>query len=451
MLLKLAALLGAGILSRRLRHAALAWANGRGRSFIVVGAGAAGLAAAAVLTEAGAAVTVLEARDRIGGRVWTARDLAPHPVELGAEFVHGERVATWEYLRYLDLDTFPNQEDGGRFTHTTEGLRYLDESGTIAQALDALFTLDFNEFDLEPDLPLSVILDRALAAADIRLTPEQRTLLDHSITPDFAAEPDKLSAQAVAALFEVDSGETDFRITDGYDQLITGMADGLDIRLNTPVERIMRDETGVTVYSGHGLTLRADAVIVTVPLALLQRGTIAFEPPLPQATQRAIAALGAGVVNKIVLRFDAPFWREPFSYIATTRPTQLWWQPGAGRANAAPVLTALVGGESAARFSSMPDAAVIRAALDDLEAIFGVDDLAARLVDGRFINWGADPWAGMGYSYVPTGAMGAREMLAQPIDGRLFFAGEAAISSASGTVHGAIESGWRAAEAALDA
>ncbi len=448
-LLKLAALLGAGVLSRRLRRAALAWADARGRSIVVIGAGTAGLAAADVLREAGATVTVLEARDRLGGRVWTARDLAAHPVELGAEFVHGERVATWEYLNDLDLTTFPNPDDGARFTHTSAGLRRLDESGELADAIDALFSLDFDSLDLDPDQSLSVVLDRALRDAGIRLTDEMRGLIASSITPDFAAEPDKLSAQAVAALFAADSGETDFRITDGYARLIDGMADGLDVRLNTPVERIVWGAEGVRVHAA-GAVFAADAVVVTVPLALLQRGAIAFDPPLPPAKTRAITALGAGVVNKIVLRFDARFWREDFSYIATTRPTQLWWQPGAGRANPAPVLTALVGGENAARFSSMPAEAVIRAALDDLEAILGVRDLAARLVDGRFIDWGSDRWAGMGYSYVPVGAMGAREVLAEPLGGRLFFAGEATISSASGTVHGAIESGWRAAEEILD-
>jgi monoamine oxidase len=123
----------------------------------------------------------------------------------------------------------------------------------------------------------------------------------------------------------------------------------------------------------------------------------------------------------------------------------MWWRPGWGRSPEVPILTALVGGETARRFEAVRPEDVIEAALDDLSQMFNREQLRAELDTGLFVNWGGDPYSKMGYSYVPVGATGLRAVLAQPIAGVLFFAGEATNIKRAATVHGALESGQRAA------
>ncbi len=144
----------------------------------------------------------------------------------------------------------------------------------------------------------------------------------------------------------------------------------------------------------------------------------------------------------MVLVFDAPFWPEAMSGLFSDLDGQSWKLPGWGRAEPAPVLRALMGGRAAERFEAAPDP--VAKAVRELETVFEVD-LGGRLRAGRFVGWGTDPWARTGYSYVPPGGRGLRAALAAPVGGVLFFAGEATHVVRPCTVHGAIESGERAA------
>jgi monoamine oxidase len=216
--------------------------------------------------------------------------------------------------------------------------------------------------------------------------------------------------------------------------------------LSTPVSEIAWSRDGVRVKSGAG-DHRARRAIVTVPLAVLQQNGVAFAPALPPEKQRAIEGLGAGANGKIVLLFDEPCWPDDMTLFLSARDTQLWWRPGRLREDEAPVITAYFGGSAVERFRALGEAAPL-AAMRDLEDFFGVK-LESRLRNARFVDWPADPYARMSYSYIPAGGAGRRAELAKPIDNTLFFAGEATNNVRPSTVHGALESGLRAADEVL--
>ena len=405
------------------------------RHVLVIGAGMAGLAAAGRLRAAGHAVIVLEARDRIGGRVHTDYTQATHAVELGAEYVHGDQVVTWELLQAAGLDaTSPVFADDRKLAVYADA--HLHRYPATFE-LSGWSPLEKIEGDAEPpaaDLPLGERLGGRIPG-----------WVNHIIAPDYAADVDQLGTAGYFEATYAADGEGDFRILAGYARLVEALAAGLDIRTGSPVTHIAYDDDGVTVTTAQAV-FEADAAVITLPLGVLQAGAVRFDPPLPPEKRDAIARLGAGKVNKIILKFDAPFWDSDLEAVATELETQFWWRAGWGQADEAPILTALIGGASGERISAMTEAEAVRLALDDLGRMFGRADLAERLVTGRFINWGADPYSRMGYSYVPVGAVGLRSALAQPVGQRLYFAGEATNSTHPATVHGAIMSGWRAAD-----
>ena len=181
--------------------------------------------------------------------------------------------------------------------------------------------------------------------------------------------------------------------------------------------------------------------MITLPLGVLKAGVIHFDPPLPQWKLAAVERLGVGHVDKVILVFDAPFWPKDMGALFTDLDTQSWIVPGWGRVEHAPVLRALMGGRAAERFEASVDP--VAKAVRELEAVFQVE-LAGRLREGRFINWGNGPWSRMGYSFVPMGGAGLRAALSEPIGRTLHFAGEATHVVRPCSVHGAIESGERA-------
>lgn len=228
---------------------------------------------------------------------------------------------------------------------------------------------------------------------------------------------------------------------------MTAIADEVEVRLNTVVTAINWDNNRVRIIASDGQEFEADKVVITLPLAVLKSNQVTFSPALPDAKLTAIQTLGAGHVDKLILKFDSAFWDDDFAGVDTTLPTQIWWRPGIERENdELAILTALIGGESAVQFEAMSEAEAIQAGLRDLEAMFGISDLQGKLLEGRFIGWGSDPFSLMGYSYIPVGAKGQNEVLASPISDVLFFAGEATHETSFATVHGAIESGIRVAD-----
>jgi monoamine oxidase len=420
---------------------------------IVVGAGVAGLAAARALQEANRSVLLLEARDRLGGRVNTDYDFATHPVECGAEYLQGETIETWNWVHQYRLATIPAFDKyRHQFMYVNQTLLPfrcwstlpgMDVLGlTDDSPLDELITAWVD--DGKPDMSVA----QFLAIHQVELSPDVRRIVDHFVSSDYAAGLDQLGVYGLAELTYEGDGDYNFRLKKGYSHLLEKVSAGLNIRYETTVSRIRWSALGIQIQTEANTTYTAQQVVITLPLALLQQDAVEFEPHLPDAKRRAIQGLGAGHITKLILKFDQPFWPRKLESCLTTLDTGLWWRPGWNRNNEAPVLTAYTGATGADTLGALGREGAIRAGLQHLEQMFE-SPLAERLVDALFVDWQADPYARMAYSYVPVNGWGLRSQLAQPIDHVLFFAGEATHPTRAATVHGALESGIRAAHEIL--
>jgi monoamine oxidase len=431
----------------------------RSGNVVIIGAGAAGLAAGRALRDAGVPFTILEARPRIGGRIMTMhpRGLVV-PVELGAEFTHGEadetaEIATSSGLRVVDIA-------GRRFRAAGGRLRVLDD---FWERLDRVMRrLDE---DREPDRTFAeaVARNRSISADD-------RTLALQYVQGFHAAHPEIISERALA---EGGSPRGEVRerrigrVLEGYDAVIGALADGLGnrIRLRAVVNSVAWRPGSVKVRLANGDVVRGHAVIVTVPIGVLaapdgERGAIRFDPALP-AKESAIASMTMGGVMRIALRFDEPFWTSArfaaaageerldtlsFLHGTTDVPFPVWWTTYPVRS---PLLVGWCGGPASFALSGRSKADLERAALRSLARLFPVTTARLRkhLVSSFTHDWITDPFSRGAYSYARVGGDDAPARLARPVERTVFFAGEAADPEGrTGTVHGAIATGQRVAE-----
>jgi len=416
---------------------------------VVIGAGAAGIAAARALCQAGLRVVVVEARKRIGGRVYTNDSLAPHPVEFGAEFIHGLRAVTWRYLQEFGLGAIPDANHGcyfldGRLSHEgpvavpfCEGLM----AWLKGQARQHL-AVGGGDLAIAPFLAGLEVPPSAYPRSTIH------RLLNHLVASEKGADLEEMS---LSGLLEHDFsgyGEGNSRIVEGYARLLECLAEGLDIQTGMAVKRVEWSERGAVVHAA-GKAIACRHVVVTLPLGVLQARDVTFDPVLPARKQAAIGRLGAAAVCKMFFQFRERFWPEDMAVLCTTEETQVWWPAGWGRPNAAPILTALVGGDAAWRLSDRKSEAISQG-LRQLQEMFG-PEVPRLFQQAKMVRWHRKQYSKMGYSYLPVGAPPeTREQLAEPIPPTLFFAGEATNSRQPSTVHGALESGARAARQILE-
>jgi len=402
---------------------------------IVIGAGVAGLAAARRLHDAGRNVLVCEARDRMGGRVWSDASDPAHAIELGAEFIHGDEVSTWQFVRQLGLvTTIAGRWDGRRIWHNAQLHDALTLFATDA-TLPPLTTIEAQIAAYEgPDISFAQWLDDndyhglARHLADIRLAHSAAT------TPELAS----IHAMQADIVQGEHLGGNDHHIVGGYAPIVAALAQALQIRLNSVVTAIHDDDDHCSVMLANGEVLTATRVIVTIPLALLKTGAIVFQPPLAPAKLHAIRHIDMHGGVKIALRFRTRFWDETASFFSLVDPAPVWWTTAPG----APYLMGFFTGLRAAHIGAVVDP--LGTCLDVLTEVFG-DIVREQLLGWRMINWSVDPWSLGAYSSVPVGAHGLRPALAAP-HGRIHFAGEAtAVDGHAASVHGALSSGWRAA------
>lgn len=422
----------------------------------VLGAGAAGLSAARVLAEAGRSVLILEARDRIGGRILTVGDpVLPLPVELGAEFIHGSAPETFELLRRSGLSAIDTA--GSRWT-LREGRPSprADVFGAVRKLMQQVDSLSEEDLSVEEFLARHES-DRALQAA---------CAYARMMVEGFdAADPRRASVRAIAREWSaMDGGQ--LRPSGGYGALMQYLArlaegHGAQIRLQTLVREVDwgGSEVGIEADSPAGpVEATARCALVTFPVSVLQRppdasGAVRFEPPLAEKAE-ALRGIALGPVVKVILRFRHAFWEQlqdgryrdagflhapecPFPTVWTALPARI------------PLLTAWTGGPRAERLEGSPEQ-IVAAALDTVRVLFGLGpEVRDELVAAYFHDWQQDPFARGAYSYLTVGGRGAPKAIARPLRDALFFAGEAASAGDSGTVEAALQSGRRAAEEIL--
>jgi monoamine oxidase len=413
---------------------------------IVIGAGMAGLAAAKTLVEMGYQVQVLEARKRIGGRVWTSREWPDIPLDMGASWIHGIRGnPITELAKQVGAETAVTDYDN-HFVYENGRLIPDDQIARLETQLETLLELAAEvDADADADMPLQQAVDVALAEMELSQQDIRRLqfALNSAIEHEYAADVGELS------LFEWDYGEEfggdDVLFPQGYDQIVKGLARGLAINLSQVVGKIAYDANGVTITTNQG-EFKADRVVVTLPLGVLQQGTVMFDPPLPAEKTAVIHALGMGVLNKAYFQFPQPFWDVDADLIGHMADKKGVWAEFLNiyKYTGQPVLLGFNAGEYGRFIESWSDEEIVADGMVALRSMYG-EDIPAPTA-WQITRWASDAFAYGSYSFLRPGADGdVIEELGRDVNGRLFFAGEATSRDYPATVHGAYLSGVREA------
>lgn len=415
-------------------------------SVLVIGAGIAGLTAARDLIRDGRQVTVIEARDRVGGRLSTDRTWQDMPLDLGASWIHGvDGNPVTELRDEFGLPTVVLNTDE---ITTYSGSRHLDppsmtEYGTDVEAAMAAIQ-DMSAQPAFANTSFAAAVDPVLTQLGLTgiRADHVRDTVQQFIQDAFGADAGQVPLWI--ARYEDGYGGDEVVFPRGYDEIATGLAEGLDVRVGHVVDRIAHDAAGVRVHTDRGV-FAADHVVVTLPLGVLQAGAVAFDPPLPAAKQEAIGRLGMGVYNKLYLRFDTQFWddAEVIAQFGLPNESMAAWYP-LHSVTGVPVIVALRGGSVARRIENLDDTATVAEGMRGLRAMYGESVPEPRAY--RLTRWSTDPYARGSYSYPGIDSTpDDRAIVAEPIGNRVFFAGEATHATEASTVHGALLSGRREA------
>jgi monoamine oxidase len=424
---------------------------------IIIGAGAAGLTAARELTGKGKRVLVVEARGRIGGRVHTIHPAGlPMPVELGAEFIHGDPESTFAIVdaAALPVCELPDNHWWSRDGRWEQIPDFWDEVNRVRGQIGRL----------RGDISFAEFLRRRRS-----MPPRLRELVHGFVEGYHAAHAERMSTQVLRmADGEQEDENRQYRLLHGYDGVIAALRGGiaserLDLRLGTVVTAVRWSEGSVAVECRSAETratqlFRAAALLVTIPVGVWkaprdQEGAITFDPPLEEK-EHALEKLEAGHVVKILFHFRERFWEErehSLNYLHTSdRYMPTWWTATPVRS---PVLTGWAGGTAADNLLSEGPAALTDRGLESLAAAFGLPrrKLDTLLVTTWTHDWQSDRFSRGAYSYAAVGGTNAAAALGRPMANTLFFAGAGTSSDQTGTVAGAIDSGLRAARELLRA
>jgi monoamine oxidase len=412
---------------------------------IIIGAGAAGLMAAKQLSDAGLKVCVLEARERVGGRICPFRKS-----EGGAEFIHGKLAVTLNLLKEAGIE---KQELTGEMKQFIKGkwsreTEFFQHAGTVIEKLK----------EIKEDISLATFLNTYFAEEQQQ---EIRSALTSYVEGYYSGEISRASAKSfLEELLSED--EQQYRPVDGYGNMIEWLANyskkaGTIFKLSTIVKEIRWRKGEAEVVDEANQVYLADKVIITVPLGVWNanekaKGAIIYKPALTLKTQAA-SEMGFGSAMKILLKFEESFYKEGFlkkhgeadfsklHMALTDQPIPTWWTQ---HPNDSSVLTGWLSGPGAVEIKNEDDEAVLLKSLHSLSRIFDIDlgQLKKNLEWWKVFNWTTDPFTLGSYSYSTLQTASARRLLMEPVEDTLFFAGEAVYEGPEmGTVEAALTSG----------
>jgi monoamine oxidase len=422
---------------------------------IVVGAGAAGLVAARNLAGRSVRVVLLDARDRVGGRVWSRPvGRTAGPAELGAEFIHGRGELTMRLLRDAGMGAI--DVAGEQWTCSKDGELRREGSGLSSAA---------SIFEAARALATDESVDRFLRRFETDEATRETARAVRAFVEGFdAADPAIASAGAMADEWRSGVDGAIARPLGGYRRMFDHLRDacvaaGVQICLSTIVRRISWRRGFVAIDAtrcGESQTIRARAAILTLPVGVLRHTddetAVAFDPDLPPAKREALRSIEMGHVVKVALWFRTAFWervqnrryRDAAFFRCEGQPFPTYWTQLPVRSM---LVVAWAGGPKAIALNGLAEADLIGRALNSFGGLFKEQELARKEFEGGLTHdWRHDPFARGAYSYVAVGGGDARVALAAPVDDTLFFAGEATSTDGQGgTVDGALETGERAA------
>ncbi len=417
---------------------------------IIIGAGAAGLITALKLAKAGQKVIVLEARDRIGGRCFTfSGDNFTVPVELGAEFIHGELPLTLKLLKEAQIKY-----------KAVSGESFQSKNGEIVAS--EFFTENWDAFEkalqeVQEDQSLETFLQQHFH--------EEKFAALRKFIQQFAAGYDTADAARVSLFSLRDEWlgdhkeETQFRIPGGYVQLMNYLAKqvqdlGGEIHLKTIVRQVNWQPNSVEVIANQHASFTGKKLVLAVPLGVLtlngnEMGSITFNPDLPKQ-RKAATEMGFGAIIKIVMEFADPFWKKQglnnMQFLFSEEKIPTWWTQNPQQNN---VLTGWLGGKPQDEMQHLSDEELLQEAITSLAHIFnaGASFIEQKLVAAKVYNWTADPFARGSYSYATLQTASALKILKTPVAQTIYFAGEALFEGEQlGTVEAALVSGLEVAK-----
>jgi monoamine oxidase len=418
-------------------------------SVIVIGAGAAGIGAARMLQDRGQEVIIIEARDRIGGRVYTSHQWEGCPVDMGASWIHGKKKNPLSRLAKNDAIKRSPTDYNNNILFKTDGTEANEEfEDTYEKSIKRLLKqIRKRATDCDSILSSLQQLDEWKTLAR-----EERQTLIHFL--NVVVEHELAGAlREISALNPDDAEEfsgKDLLMHGGYDLIFRVMSNDLNIKLNQPVQRIQYYSTGVSAMTNQA-EWSADRLILTVPIGVLKNNTIDFDPPLPTSKQQAIAAIGSGSLEKLYLKFPEVFWDQDVEFIN-------WISEEHGRWNewlnltyytGEPILLGFNAADYARKVTTLNEEEIVDDAMQVLRHLYGKK--IPQPTAWQTSNWLNDSFALGSYSFNAIGAnKQTRKALFDNIEERLYFAGEATSVDYPATVHGAYLSGIEVAHLILN-
>jgi monoamine oxidase len=413
---------------------------------IVIGAGLAGLAAARTLQAQGQDVLVLEAQQRLGGRLWTSMKWPDAPLDLGASWIHGVTGNPLTELaneaRAIRLETSYDRS----VIYDSSGEELTEERETRLEGIRSRFhkALRFSQ-NADDDVSIRELVTRLTNQwdADEATTHLLNFIVSSEIEQEYAGSAKRVSTHWYDSTKAF--GGEDVLFEQGFQVIVDLLSDDLTIQTGQVVKRIVWSDDSVRVVTNRG-EFTSDKVLVTLPLGVLKAGSVEFVPALPNSTTEAISRLEMGVLNKCYLRFADVFWPDDVDWLEYIPRSHGEWTEWVSFARVAdkPILLGFNAGDYGRRIEAWSDQEIVASAMQTLRRIFGAG--IPNPVDFQITRWASDPFACGSYSFNAVGSHPKdRRRLAKPIQNKLFFAGEATEADYFGTAHGAYLSGIRAA------